>query len=272
MIAKRNQIIIGVVLLLIVGIAFLINYYLNNNKNITPISGGIEIYNVDGGQIIESPLLIKGAVTGGKWISFEGQAGRVELVDSDGTILGVAPLMATSDFMKFPITFEANLVFNAPKENQVSIVFYNENPSGLPENTVAMSFLVKTSIERSKIKLYFGKEGEDSCTKLFPIEREIVKTEGIARATIEELLKGLIAEEKEAGYFTSINNGVKINSLTIVDGTAKIDFDETLEKAIGGSCRVSAIRQQIVQTLMQFSSIKKVIISIDGRTEDILQP
>ncbi len=51
-----------------------------------------------------------------------------------------------------------------------------------------------------------------------------------------------------------------------------VDFDETLEKAVGGSCRVAAIRSQITKTLLQFPSFKKVIISINGRTEDILQP
>ncbi|MCK9445388.1 GerMN domain-containing protein [bacterium] len=270
MTTKRNQLIIGIVLLLIAGIFFLMGSGFNNQEKV--ISEGIEIYDIKDGQIIESPLLIKGIVTGGKWTGFEGQVGRVEVVDSEGKLLGVAPLMMISDFMKLPISFEANLVFDNSKEDYVSLVFYNENPSGIMGNSEMKSFLVKTLPRESVIKLYFGKQGDNSCTNLYSIEREIVKVEGIAKSTIEELLKGLTAEEKEAGYFTSINEGVKINSLTIVDGTAKIDFDGTLEKSVGGSCRVAAIRQQITQTLMQFSSIKKVIISVDGRTEDILQP
>ena len=265
---KRNQLIVGIIFLF-VGF-FLIGCYFNNQEK--NIIGGIEIYDIKDGQTIKSPLLIKGIVTGGKWTGFEGQVGRVEVIDSNGELLGVAPLMATSDFMKLPISFEANLVFDSSNDNYVSLVFYNENPSGLLGNLEMKSFLIKTLTEKTIIKLYFGKQGDNSCVNLYPIEREIVKVEGIARATIEELLKGLSAEEKETGYFTSINEGVKINSLAIVDGTARIDFDETLEKLVGGSCRVGAIRQQITQTLMQFPSIKKVIISIDGRTEDILQP
>ena len=53
---------------------------------------------------------------------------------------------------------------------------------------------------------------------------------------------------------------------------AYVDFDEQLEFQVGGSCRVSAIRAQIIQTIKQFSTVKDVIISINGRTEDILQP
>ena len=270
MTVKNSQLIIGITLLLIIGI--FVGYCLKNGKEIIPENQGIKINNIIEGQIIKSPLLISGIVTQGKWAGFEGQMGRVELVESDGTILGFAPLMATSDFMKFPATFEANLIFVSPKGNEVFLVFYNDNPSGLPENSAMMSIPVKVSQEKTKIILYFGKQGDDSCKNNYPIEREIIKVEGIARATIEELLKGLTEEEKVAGYFTSIPEGVKINSLTIVDGTATIDFNETLEQGVGGSCRVLAIREQIIKTLMQFSSVQKVIISINGRTEDILQP
>jgi len=35
---------------------------------------------------------------------------------------------------------------------------------------------------------------------------------------------------------------------------------------------VAAIRAQIRETLKQFPTVDEVIISIDGRTEDILQP
>ncbi|PIP22172.1 MAG: hypothetical protein COX38_02115, partial [Candidatus Nealsonbacteria bacterium CG23_combo_of_CG06-09_8_20_14_all_39_25] len=48
--------------------------------------------------------------------------------------------------------------------------------------------------------------------------------------------------------------------------------DEQLEFQVGGSCKVSAIRAQITQTLKQFPTVDEVVISINGRTEDILQP
>ncbi|MFA5072137.1 MAG: hypothetical protein WC511_07360, partial [Candidatus Pacearchaeota archaeon] len=210
MTVKNSQLIIGIVILLVVGI--LVGYFLNNYEKIIPENHGIQINNIKEGQLIESPLIIIGTVTQGKWAGFEGQMGRVELVESDGTILGTALLMATSDFMKFPATFEANLNFFSPKENEAFLVFYNDNPSGLPENSDMMSVPVKVFQEKTKIILYFGKQGDDSCKNNYPIEREIIKVEGIARATIEELLKGLTHEEKENSYFTSIPEGVKINS------------------------------------------------------------
>jgi len=126
-----------------------------------------------------------------------------------------------------------------------------------------------------KVKVYFNNnklDPEFSCNKVFPVEREITKTQAVARAALEELLKGSSEKEKVEGFFTSINPGVKIQSLVIENGTVKVDFDEQLEFQVGGSCRVAAIRAQITQTLKQFPTVNSVIISIDGRTEDILQP
>jgi len=130
-------------------------------------------------------------------------------------------------------------------------------------------------IESIKIKVFFNNDKLDpeySCNKAFPVEREIAETQAVARAALEELLEGPTQEEESQGFFTTINPGVKIQKLTIENGVAKADFDEQLEFQVGGSCRVSAIRAEITQTLKQFSTVKEVVISIDGRTEDILQP
>ena len=85
-------------------------------------------------------------------------------------------------------------------------------------------------------------------------------------------MKGPTVTEKAAGVFTSINDGVTVKALTIVKGVARVDFDKSLEREVGGSCRVSAIRSQIENTLKQFSSVSSVIISVDGNSQDVLQP
>jgi len=138
-----------------------------------------------------------------------------------------------------------------------------------------ISPLQKVYPKTLKVKVYFNNsklDPEFSCNKVFPVEREVSKTQAAARAALEELLKGASEKEKIEGFFTSINPGVKIQSLVIENGTVKVDFDEQLEFQVGGSCRVAAIRAQITQTLKQFPTVNSVIISIDGRTEDILQP
>jgi len=126
------------------------------------------------------------------------------------------------------------------------------------------------------VRVFFSNSQEDpqalDCEKVYSVERQISENKLMAQTVLEELLKGPILEEQEKGYFTSINSGVNINSLVIEDNIAKVDFDEQLEYQLGGSCRVMAIRSQITETLLQFSEIVDVIISVNGRTEDILQP
>jgi len=125
------------------------------------------------------------------------------------------------------------------------------------------------------VEVFFNNNKMDpefSCNKVFPVERSVLKVDEPEREALAELLNGPTQSETMEGFFTSINSGVKIKNITIQGGTITVEFDERLEKGVGGSCWVSAIRNQIIQTLKQFPGINNVIISIDGRTEDILQP
>ena len=125
-----------------------------------------------------------------------------------------------------------------------------------------------------KISIFFNNNKLDpaiSCNKVFPIMRRVESVPAIARLAIEEMLKGPEYSEQQQGYTTSIPKGVRLIKLTIIEGLATIDFSKELNE-VGGSCMVSAIRAQITETLKQFSTVKEVLITINGRSEDILQP
>ena len=229
-------------------------------------------------QIIETPLIIEGEARG-FWY-FEASF-PIKIFDGNGKLLGSTIAQAKSDWMTENfVPFSAELDFSFPATELSALVLEKDNPSGLPENSDELRFPVyfKKVISPEnimKVKAYFNNDRMDpeySCNKVFPVEREIIKTQAVARAALEELLNGPTAKEKFEGFGTSINPGVVIQSLTIDDGIAKVDFNEQLEFQVGGSCRVAAISAQIRETLKQFSTVKGVIISIDGRTEDILQP
>jgi len=182
----------------------------------------------------------------------------------------------TTEFVPFTATI--NFMWPVDRQDQAILVLHNDNPSGLSEKAEKLEIPVLINTNKKQTinwKRFFSNNNLDkeiTCTKAFPVSRQIAKTTAVARAALDELLKGPTAEEKAQGYFTSINPGVKIQQLTIADGIAKVDFDEAMEQGLGGSCRVSAIRAQITETLKQFSTVKNVIISVNGRTEDILQP
>ena len=127
--------------------------------------------------------------------------------------------------------------------------------------------------EGETVSIFFlniGSEQEELVKK----ERKIpvVSGKSFPQLAIEELLKGPSAEESENGIFSMINPGTMLYSLTLEDGVATVDFNQKLQENIAGSATVMAIRNQIEKTLLQFEYIEEVVISIDGETEEILQP
>lgn len=129
------------------------------------------------------------------------------------------------------------------------------------------------------LAVYFGSSkfsgvarAVDDCKNVLVAERKVPKTTMIARAALTELLKGPREEEKEEGYFTAIAPGVEIKGLVIENGIAKADFNEALGAGVDSACESLTIREQIARTLKQFPTVKEVIISINGKTESILQP
>lgn len=227
------------------------------------------------GQIIGSPLEVSGKAKG-TWF-FEASF-PVKLLDGNGDVIAIGIAQAQGDWMTENfVPFKAELNFQNPKTKSGTLIFQKDNPSGLPENAgeFKMPVVFKENVGNRKIKISLSNSKMDpefSCNKTFAVEREISETQAVAKAALEELLKGPTEKEKTEGFFTSINPGVKIQKLTVENGIAKVDFNDQLEFQVGGSCRVSAIRWQIVNTLKQFPTVNEVVISINGRIEDILQP
>ena len=221
-----------------------------------------------------SPFVIFGRAKG-SWF-FEASF-PIKLLDLQGKQIAASYVQAKTDWMTSGfVDFEGEIVFDVSNITKAMLVLIRDNPSGLPENDEAVSLpVVLLPTEKIKVKVFFNNNNLDpeiSCNKVFSVEREILKTQAVARAAIDELLKGATNSEQEQGFFTSVNSGVEIQSLVIENNIAKVDFNEQLQFQVGGSCRVSAIRAQIIETLKQFSTVNEVVISINGRSEDILQP
>ncbi|MFA7308545.1 MAG: Gmad2 immunoglobulin-like domain-containing protein [Patescibacteria group bacterium] len=93
-----------------------------------------------------------------------------------------------------------------------------------------------------------------------------------AQKALEFLLHGPSLSEETRGLATQINPNVVIEDFELVGDTATVNFNKSLEQGVAGSCRVSAIRAQIEQTLKQFPYIKNVVIKVDGESNGVLQP
>lgn len=119
------------------------------------------------------------------------------------------------------------------------------------------------------------------------VERTIPSSEAIGTAVLNELLWGP-PPNNLAGFETAIptpeqvltypgrQSGwgprVTLLKLTIVDGLATADFSKEMAAYAGGSLHVKLIHDQIAQILLQFPSVKQVIIAVEGQTEGVLQP
>jgi len=242
------------------------------------ISQGIIVNSPTANEVVQNPINLEGLATG-RWY-FEATF-PVKLVSVSGAVLNFGYVQATSDWMtENYVPFKGQLTYQVAATTTATLVFERDNPSGLISESDKYEVpIILSPVETQIIKVYFNNDNLDpefSCNKVFPVERKITKTQTVARVALEELLKGATQSEKDQGYFTSINSGVVIQSLTIDPptggGIARVDFDEQLEYQVGGSCRVAAIHAQIVETLLQFPTVQEVIVSINGRTEDILQP
>ena len=114
----------------------------------------------------------------------------------------------------------------------------------------------------------------------------VPRTLGIGRASLEALIWGP-ALDTSAGYTSAIpspkeilsypgrsnewGERVRLNSLAIIDGVAHADFSGELSAHPGGALSVSLIRSQIEQTLLQFSTVNSVSITINGQ-DGLLEP
>ena len=85
-----------------------------------------------------------------------------------------------------------------------------------------------------------------SSSRVLQVPENFISQEELA---LWVLLAGPSEEELKDGYYTNINQGVKINNFKIDKGVAYVDFDKTLEEGLAGSCLVTAVRSQIEQTL-----------------------
>jgi len=231
----------------------------------------IHIFSPKTGDTIELPLKVLGEVR-----VFENQF-NIRLKDGKGKVLVEETAIAENgDAGQFNL-FEKEVNYPQPSTSEGTIeVFDYSAKDGTEIDKVIIPIKFGYVANALNIQVFFANTKRDpqmtNCQKVYPVYRRIAYTKETARAAIEELLKGPTGDEINQGYFTSINPGTQLKSIILKNGKVTVDFDQTLQAGVGGSCKVANIRSQIAETLKQFGTVNSVVISIDGKTEDILQP
>ncbi len=90
-----------------------------------------------------------------------------------------------------------------------------------------------------------------------------------ATAAVNSLLGGPDKREKAAGLDTTIPEGTTLNGVTIEDGTARVDLSDEYASG-GGTLSMQARIAQVVYTLTQFRTVKRVEFLVDGEPVEAL--
>lgn len=100
---------------------------------------------------------------------------------------------------------------------------------------------------------------------LSPITRRVRAT-APARAAIQALLKGPTAAERRRGFDSLASaSDFRIGSLTIVGGTARINFTSPRNwPGWPGDLAPARFKKAVELTLKQFPLVQKVIVSLNG--------
>jgi hypothetical protein len=153
-------------------------------------------------------------------------------------------------------------------------VFENSAKDGSEINKVQIPVRMDIGAdEPNAVEVFFSnsKRGSNyNCELVFSVPRSIPQTQALATIALQRLLAGPTAEERAQGYESQIPSGTKLNKVAVAGGVARADFSSEMNTA-AGSCRVGAIRSQIERTLKQFSTVKSVVITVNGKG-DVLQP
>lgn len=275
---KTNYWVILIVIVLIAGLVFYLRW---RERGVgVPSEEKITVSTPLEGETIGEKLMVAGMT------SVDISSLKYRLTDEDGTLLAEADvsLPTTTEEGGIPFNIESGYRKPSTENGELELSALTEEgtieriviPVTFKKEEAAMMKNKEIESQTMTLRVYFGNTVNDpqalDCGKTYPVSRTVPKTSTVGRRALEELLKGPTEAEKTLGYSTSIKEGAKIQRLLIQEGVAEVDFNEALQSGVGGSCKVAMIRSQITSTLKQFSTVENVVISINGRSQDILQP
>lgn len=123
--------------------------------------------------------------------------------------------------------------------------------------------------EQRQVRVYFPRDGNPHPRDPFNLQFVVrnVAASAPARPALESLLAGPTSAEKRRRLRALDAGGLKVGSLVIGNGTARVDFVSRGGKRWAGDLSPAEFRQAVERTLKQFSTVRRVTVSVDGRTD-----
>ncbi len=137
--------------------------------------------------------------------------------------------------------------------------------SGVSAGSAASSAAKSNTPKKMDIKVYYP---DEQGMKLIAVKRTI-KTDGADKYTAA--MKSLLQGTKEKGQIVVIPKQTKLKGVKVKGEVAYVDFSQDLVKHFtGGSTGEEMLVGSVVDTLTEFSEIKKVQILVEGKEIETL--
>jgi hypothetical protein len=125
--------------------------------------------------------------------------------------------------------------------------------------------------EGETFNVYFSKEVEADCGKVYPVERKVGEGEEMISTSLFHLFSGPTEEEKEAGYSSLFSSDTLyiLRWVKVTGGNAYVnlkDIREIIPNA-SASCGNEQFEAQIRNTISQFVDVNKLVIAIEDSPE-----
>jgi Sporulation and spore germination len=122
---------------------------------------------------------------------------------------------------------------------------------------------------RRQVRVYFPRDGNPNPRDPFNLQFVVreVSAAAPARPALEALLAGPTVEEQRRRLRALDARGLNIGTLNIRDGTAHVDFVSRGSKRWAGDLSPGEFRRAVERTLKQFSTVRAVVVSVNGQTD-----
>lgn len=132
----------------------------------------------------------------------------------------------------------------------------------LGENAEIIIGESQSNVEMIAVELYFM---DAASQKLVKEKREIPKTVGMARATLEELFKG--AADTGSGLASAIPLGTSLLDINVrTDGKCIVDLSREFISNLGKDPQTETLAvYAVVNTLTQYPTVTEVQVLVDGQ-------
>lgn len=126
----------------------------------------------------------------------------------------------------------------------------------------------QTKTETRQVKVYFmyiGTDGTES--NIRPLKREVPAAAPLFPAIAAMLTPPTEAEQK-LGYESAGYGDMKLDSVTLKKGIARIDFSREIRADYNpGDLQTLYFENAVIKTAKQFPAVKKVVVCVNGINE-----